>query len=433
MDANRRKQLEVRVHGARVGVLEQLDSQTHVFTYDANANEAQFVSLTMPVRAESYVWNRGLHPFFQINLPEGYRKDLLRQKFGPVATVDDFSLLALTGSSSLGRVTVHAIDEHGTRKSATPHGAVADVLSHRDSKAALLEYLSDTPLDAISGVMPKALASDERLTLKTPEWILKTGRDDTPGMCLNEYVSLKLAKTIGLPVPRADLSKDGHVLAIARFDVAENGEALGFEDMCSLLGMSPAEKYESTAEQVSKALLAFVADHERLDSSKRFLQMLLLNGAIRNADAHSKNYALLYSKLGDVTLAPAYDIVTVHAYGAYALNPYALSIGGTKGWNLRKPLQRFATERLGLDASEVDKTIDKIATAMSDMSSEIGVLADQYPDSREPAKWILRVWAEGITTLAGKSHPITVDFSAARLSDEEKQEKTSRRLPLVGD
>jgi serine/threonine-protein kinase HipA len=426
MSNGRRKQLEIRVAGKPVGVLEQSDPPKHVFTYLPDTPETHFVSLTMPVRAESYVWDKGLHPFFQVNLPEGYRKDFLRQKFGPVATVDDFSLLALTGSSTLGRVTVHPMDR--SRGSETvAHGAIADVLTHANSRSALLQYLSETALDAISGVMPKALAADERLTLKTPEWILKTGRDDTPGMCINEYVSLELARKVGIPVPNAKLSEDGEVLALARFDIGKNGESLGLEDMCSLLGMAPSEKYEATAEQITQAVTAFVADSEKLDSSKRFVDMLLLNVAIRNADAHAKNYALLYSGRDDVALAPAYDIVTVHAYKPYSQNPYAILIGGTKGWNLRRPIERLASERLNLSASHIEKTIDRIASEMTVLSVEIGRLANSYPSFGETAKNMIHVWSEGVKTLSGKSRPVSVDLSAAKLSEQVKKKKLLHR------
>jgi serine/threonine-protein kinase HipA len=418
-----RKQLEIRVWDKPVGVLVQTDPPKHVFTYLPNTPATHFVSLTMPVRPESYVWEKGLHPPFQINLPEGYRKDLLREKFGPVATVDDFSLLALTGSSTLGRVSVQAprTSEIVGRKS---HAPVADILSHEDSRTALLQYLEEMPLDAISGVMPKALAEDERLTIKTPEWILKTGREDTPGIALNEYVCLGLARNIGLPVPTVKISSDGEVLAVARFDLTESGEPQGLEDFCALLGMAPSEKYDATAEQIARAMMAFVAGAEKLNSSERLLDMLVLNAAIRNADAHSKNYALRYSSRQDVTLAPVYDVLSVQAYRAYRLNPYALSIGGTKSWNLRKPLERFAAERLNLNPSRVGETLERIASAMTDSASELGRLAEQYPAFRETAKTLTRIWADGIAGLAVDSKALKVDFSAAKLSDERPPKKT---------
>lgn len=424
-----RKQLGVRVWNRPVGVLEQTGLK-HVFSYLPNTPDSHFVSLTMPVRAESYVWESGLHPFFQMNLPEGYRKDALRQRFGPVATVDDFSLLALTGGSTLGRVTVRSIsDDAGEGR--TPHGSAADILSRPDSRSALLEYLHETPLDAVAGVMPKALAADERLTLKTPEWIVKAGREDTPGLCVNEYLCLELARRIGLPVPRANLANDGNVLAVARFDVREHEKPLlGLEDLCSLLGLAPHQKYDATAEQLARAMLAFVSSSERLDSSRRLLDMLVLNAAIRNADGHAKNFALLYSNIDDVTLAPVYDVLTVHAYSAYIQNPYALLVGGTKGWNLRKPLERFALERLSLNASHVGETVERIAAEMTAMAGQFTTMAERFTEFREPAKAMVRAWTDGIVVLSAKGRPVKIDMSAAKFSEAKRvaKKRISRKI-----
>ena len=72
--------LTAHVNGVPAGYLSPSpDSPKYVFTYFPEAPSDAFVSLMMPVRAESYVWQEGLHPIFQMNLPEGYQKDLLRQ------------------------------------------------------------------------------------------------------------------------------------------------------------------------------------------------------------------------------------------------------------------------------------------------------------------------------------------------------------------
>jgi serine/threonine-protein kinase HipA len=39
-----------------------------------------------------------------------------------------------------------------------------------------------------------------------------------------------------------------------------------------------------------------------------------LNIALRNSDAHLKNFAVTYTSAKDVRLAPVYDIVTVTVY-----------------------------------------------------------------------------------------------------------------------
>lgn len=50
----------------------------------------------MPVRLEEYR-HRELHPIFQMNLPEGYVLEQLRNRLAKVVNVDPMLLLALSG------------------------------------------------------------------------------------------------------------------------------------------------------------------------------------------------------------------------------------------------------------------------------------------------------------------------------------------------
>ena len=70
--------LDVYVDSKLVGTLTE-EAGSGVFTYLPDVPAQSLVSLLMPVRAESYVWKKGLHPFFQMNLPEGYKKDRIRE------------------------------------------------------------------------------------------------------------------------------------------------------------------------------------------------------------------------------------------------------------------------------------------------------------------------------------------------------------------
>jgi serine/threonine-protein kinase HipA len=64
--------LAVYVLGRNVATLEQSGDFKSVLAYNANTVESapdDFVSLTMPVRTESYVWDDQLPPVLQMNLP----------------------------------------------------------------------------------------------------------------------------------------------------------------------------------------------------------------------------------------------------------------------------------------------------------------------------------------------------------------------------
>jgi serine/threonine-protein kinase HipA len=65
-----------------------------VFRYDDDARSESAISLSMPVRLDDFR-RRDLHPVFQMNLPEGYVLEQLRNRLAKTTNVDPFLLLAL--------------------------------------------------------------------------------------------------------------------------------------------------------------------------------------------------------------------------------------------------------------------------------------------------------------------------------------------------
>ncbi|MBT2333110.1 HipA N-terminal domain-containing protein [Variovorax paradoxus] len=98
--------LDVYVDGNRVGTLERHGAAGSVFAYLPDAGKSDFTSLLMPVRLESYAVPSALIPTFQQNLPEGFLRRKITERFGKVLATDDFVLLALTGANPIGRQRV---------------------------------------------------------------------------------------------------------------------------------------------------------------------------------------------------------------------------------------------------------------------------------------------------------------------------------------
>ena len=63
---------KVYIQGREVAELAQDHDGNSMLTYHADTAPDDFVSLTMPVRTESYLWDDQLPPVLQMNLPEGY-------------------------------------------------------------------------------------------------------------------------------------------------------------------------------------------------------------------------------------------------------------------------------------------------------------------------------------------------------------------------
>ncbi len=63
--------------GYRAGVLDRLGARGSTFAYDPAAEPRRAVSITMPVRTQSYDLKFGLLPIFEMNLPEGALRERL--------------------------------------------------------------------------------------------------------------------------------------------------------------------------------------------------------------------------------------------------------------------------------------------------------------------------------------------------------------------
>lgn len=75
----------------------------HVMSYHSDAQEA--VSLTMPLRNESYAYD-GLHPIFQMNLPEGVLREAIERATAKHYGSDDLTLLTILGDHQIGRLGI---------------------------------------------------------------------------------------------------------------------------------------------------------------------------------------------------------------------------------------------------------------------------------------------------------------------------------------
>src|SRR5208283_2569732 len=147
--------LNVHVLDKHVGVLEQVGDFRSVMAYTPDAAPENLVSLTMPVRTESYPWDDELHPIFRMNLPEGYLLQVLQEEFGPHIGASPVALLSVIGRNMVGRLQV-----------APPGGAldepakpieVAELLKGDNSEEAFSHLVREHARSGVSGVLPKFL------------------------------------------------------------------------------------------------------------------------------------------------------------------------------------------------------------------------------------------------------------------------------------
>src|SRR5574337_108494 len=98
--------LAVYVQGREVAALEAIGDFRSSLIYHDDVSRDDFVSLTMHVRREPWIWDDTLHPVFQMNLPEGYLLQILQEQFGPHIGASPMALLAVIGRNMIGRLQV---------------------------------------------------------------------------------------------------------------------------------------------------------------------------------------------------------------------------------------------------------------------------------------------------------------------------------------
>src|SRR5580698_4013411 len=141
--------------GRDVATLESAGDFKSVFSYSSKTAEDNFVSLTMPVRTESYIWDDQLPPVLQMNLPEGYLLQVLQEQFGPHIGADPIALLSVIGRNMVGRLQVAAAG--ATLDEPTNPIEVAELLKGDNSEQAFAELVRRHATSGVSGVLPKFL------------------------------------------------------------------------------------------------------------------------------------------------------------------------------------------------------------------------------------------------------------------------------------
>lgn len=424
--------LHVYVKGKLVAHLYR-QADDYALRYTADALDADFASLTMPVREDAWVWPRDLHPFFRQNLPEGFLFQVIREEFGPYLDGTDLSLLAIIGGSGIGRVTV--TPEGGTPGSELDPLDLKSLLHEDITTARFAELVRYYARAAISGAVPKFLAPELRSgqapvgkqTLRTSRHIVKGSDEQTPYLGFNEHYSMQVLARLGVArVAKTTMSDDGRVLVVDRFDIDEQGKpALGLEDACSLLGLPPHEKYRPSTEQVLNATKPYIGPANWRREAEQLGWQLITNYVVRNADCHAKNIALIYSNIDDVIYTPAYDIVTTEAYPRFANNPPGLSIEGRKTWAPGKTLERFFNTRLGIPPRQYREMVEALCDSAVSTGKDIVEAAKNETRWRWIAKQMLHAWNEGMGSLRSTKPQVALKaltpiIEAAGFSDADK-------------
>jgi serine/threonine-protein kinase HipA len=192
------------------------------------------------------------------------------------------------------------------------------------------------------------------------------------------------------------LAEDGMALVIDRFDLRMDGTYRGFEDFCVLNGRRTDEKYRGSYEtSVMKRFAQFANSTHMGEDMEKLFALIALNCALRNGDAHLKNFGIVYDDVrGEARLAPVYDLVTTSVY--LPNDGMALTLNGTTKWASAKELQRLGETRMGATPARVRQILEQIDAAIADTSKQIRAYMKAHGEFTEIGNRMLKQWEQGV-------------------------------------
>lgn len=336
--------LDVYLLGRRVGRID----------YRAHRNEMRFcyasdylacadvepLSHSLPLQPEPFDSDRTT-VFFENLLPP----DVVRRKLGPVLHLSRhnvFGFLAALGGDCAGAI---ALWPHGEE----PHMAEETVQMLSEAEAdGVLKALKKRPLyvNGIDGYRISGAGAQSKLIVRlvngqiglplfgtASSHVVKPPVEDYPNSVYNEFFSMRLAERMGLKTAQCGLIriKDTVYYWTERFDREMSDghmRRLHQEDFCQVTGVSGELKYESEGGPSFRSCISAMRDMRMsLSDQLAFIDRMVFNFLIGNADAHGKNSSVIYRGKERQSLAPAYDLLCTAVYDTLS-QANAMSIGG---------------------------------------------------------------------------------------------------------
>ena len=336
--------LDVYFGEEKAGALSQDDTGALSYAYDAGylaSRGARAISFSMPLQEPAYQ-DRIVRPFFSGLLPDEGARQRLAGALG-ISSGNAFGLLEVIGGECAGALSLYPAGQ--TPPQSDEEGV--EVLSEQ-RLTEILGKLRERPLlGGEEGVRLSLAGAQDKLAVcvdgetiglakggRPTTHILKPHIQALDGTVENELFCLRLAAKLKLPVPAVEMRRNGPIpfLLVERYDRSKDRDGtitrLHQEDFCQALSVPPELKYEDEGGPGVERSLDLIGRSTARPAADRlrFIRMLIFHYLVGNADAHAKNYALLYrAEVPD--LAPLYDVVCTAAYPRLA-KKLAMAIGG---------------------------------------------------------------------------------------------------------
>lgn len=318
--------LEVLLHGKRIGTLTHIgaDRSLFAFTQDyINDPGRPLLGLGFKDSPGQLMTNFGttqtrLIPWFSNLLPEGPLRHYLAEQ-ARVKSVREFFLLWILGQDLPGAVIVQPADGQEFPPTATS-GA-----EQKRFQEKILRF-------SLAGVQLKLSAiknTGKGITIPVQgiggDRILKLPSQQFNALPQNEYSMMELARAIGIDVPHTELIKVDqienlpsgieafgiHAFVIDRFDRMIDRTSVHVEDFAQIFRIYPEYKYDKASMRTIAHVVGVESEQADIEE---LIRRLVFNVLIGNADAHLKNWSLIYRNQHTASLAPSYDFVSTICY-----------------------------------------------------------------------------------------------------------------------
>jgi len=262
-----------------------------------------------------------------------------------------FGLIAVLGEETTGALTFQfsGRDAHPEKTTFRPisRAELQERIEHRQQIS--IARWDNKPRLSIAGVQDKlpvlimqngAMGFGEGDLASTH--ILKFGKRPDMHLVVNEYLCMKLARLLKLPVADVFIERLGEpVLVVKRFDRSlshRQVERLHLIDGCQMLDLPPTYKYERpfgksgegakirTGASLAQLFASCYRCRIPAAAAKGLLHWFLFQLLIGNNDAHAKNISFFINKNG-LEIAPAYDLLNIAIYGNEYDQDLAMAVG----------------------------------------------------------------------------------------------------------
>lgn len=389
--------LDVWFGETKAGALAQDEAGALSFAYDPGyltGPDPRAISFSMPLQEAPYT-DRAVRPFFSGLLPDEGARQRLAGALG-ISAGNAFGLLEVIGGECAGALSLYPAGE--APPSSDDDGI--EILSQPRLEEILGKLRERPLLGGEEGVRLSLAGAQDKIAVcvegdaiglakggRPTTHILKPFIQALDGTVENELFCLRLAARLKLPVPSVEMRYGGTIpfLLVERYDRAAHKDGtitrLHQEDFCQALSVPPELKYEEEGGPGTERSLDLIDRATARPAADRlaFIRALIFHYLVGNADAHGKNYALLYrGKVPD--LAPLYDVVCTAAYPRLA-KKQAMSIGGRavpdtiqlKHWLTLVPETRGAQRLLVKDITDLAGRIGKEAEGLLAEFEEGGI------------------------------------------------------------